>query len=274
MARKRARECAGQMDLFEALESETPALGPEPVAGRKCNRCGKFKPESGFDRKTGKRNRRRRSTCRVCRRRAIEKGHCPCGATITIHAKDGRCQSCLAKARWADGGTMRDRAVECSACKSAKYWLPEGGTCAPCKRAAAKAARPPRALPTPPSCIDCGRRVSRHGGRCLACYRATVTGRKVDSQGYVSLHRPDHPAARCDGWVFEHRIVMEQHIGRLLHQQETVHHRNGIKTDNRIENLELWTKKHPSGVRAADLVSFAREVLQDYDGIGDTQESP
>ncbi|WP_327385083.1 HNH endonuclease [Streptomyces sp. NBC_01207] len=66
------------------------------------------------------------------------------------------------------------------------------------------------------------------------------------------------------GWRSEHVHVMQEHLGRLLQRGETVHHRNGVRGDNRVENLELWAKSQPSGQRVADLLAWAHEIIERY----------
>ena len=64
--------------------------------------------------------------------------------------------------------------------------------------------------------------------------------------------------------VLEHRYVMEHHLGRPLRKGETVHHRDGNRSRNTIDNLELWTGAQPSGQRAADLLAWAEEIVARY----------
>lgn len=64
-------------------------------------------------------------------------------------------------------------------------------------------------------------------------------GRILTHNGYIMLRSLGHPFADSKGYVREHRLVMEEHLGRILDPDEIVHHLNGDKTDNRLENLEI-----------------------------------
>lgn len=85
-----------------------------------------------------------------------------------------------------------------------------------------------------------------------------VGARRMDDKGYVLLKT-------ADGWKSEHRWVMERHLGRVLYSSENVHHINGVKDDNRIENLELWTTQQPIGQRVSDKLQWCREFLALYE---------
>lgn len=114
--------------------------------------------------------------------------------------------------------------------------------------------------------------MNKESVQCRACRvvsgdknGARKGGRTRHHAGYLMIRVLDHPrAARNGGYVFEHILVMEDSLGRYLVPGETVHHRNGIKDDNRLENLELWTRPQPSGIRARDALMWALRTVALY----------
>jgi hypothetical protein len=73
--------------------------------------------------------------------------------------------------------------------------------------------------------------------------------------------------------VFEPIVVIEEILGRYLLPGESVHHRNGVRDDNRPENLELWIRRPPTGIRASDAVAWARQILERYGGLDCTSNN-
>lgn len=97
------------------------------------------------------------------------------------------------------------------------------------------------------------RRGSEHG--------AWKGGRQRRHSGYVLIRDPDHPNAWSNGYVPEHIKVMSEHLGRPMMPDETVHHKNGQRDDNRLGNLEVWSHSQPYGQRVEDKTAWAEEWL-------------
>ncbi len=134
-----------------------------------------------------------------------------------------------------------------------------------CPRCRAVAAKKP--------CPLCGAPRGARYALCEPCRRSDQgmesnnawKGGRIIKKGYILLRTPNHPKSKSNGgYVFENILVMEQHLGRNLFPGENVHHRNGIRDDNRIENLELWTKPQPSGIRVEDALAWAYHIIELY----------
>lgn len=89
-----------------------------------------------------------------------------------------------------------------------------------------------------------GRKISEEA-RCKMSEAKKLKGighKKIRQDGYVAVYFPDHPKSTKAGYIMEHDLIMECLIGRHLADDEVVHHKNGIRNDNRKENLQLMTK--------------------------------
>lgn len=101
---------------------------------------------------------------------------------------------------------------------------------------------------------------------CKRHYQQQLEGREL-----APLRRANGGTLHPSGYIYigrkheaEHRLVMEAHLGRALRPGETVHHKNGIRRDNRLSNLELWVGSHGKGQRVEDRVADAVETLRLY----------
>lgn len=106
----------------------------------------------------------------------------------------------------------------------------------------------------------CGELKNKNNINCSNCHSSG----HITKQGYMRITIKNH-AFLPKGKYLEHRVVMADKLGRKLFTNENVHHVNGNRLDNRIENLELWVTSQPSGQRAEDLAAWAKELLKIYE---------
>lgn len=155
--------------------------------------------------------------------------------------------------------------------------LPQQKTCCDCSATFSPSSRHKRCTPcrkvaykTP--CPACGHLISRGAKSCQRC--------RSSQRGEGNPNWRGGTTRAQSGYVFikdmatgkykaEHVLVMQRMISRPLLAGETVHHLNGVRDDNRPENLELWCKPQPAGVRARDALAWARTIISRYEPIED-----
>lgn len=218
-------------------------------------------------------------TCAQCGEAFVVKGKQKASAQRYCSRK---CQYDAARVRGVVPERKPDRALVCEECGEAFVVSARATQARFCsdrcwqasyrrRKAEARPGRAPRVAPDR-RCENCGESFQPHPGASAArfcskaCYHehgrgeraaAFKGGRTINSQGYVRV--------LVDGrYRAEHRVVMERKLGRSMLPGESVHHRNGVRDDNRPENLELRIAAHPSGLTVDEAVAHAVEVLERY----------
>ena len=111
---------------------------------------------------------------------------------------------------------------------------------------------------------SCGLPMSKDAKTCKNCTKSSSESNPNWKGGSI-YHKKGYIMRRVNGrYIFEHVLVMEDFLGRKLLPGENVHHKNGVRNDNRLENLELWCKPQPVGCRAEDAYAWAQEIISRY----------
>lgn len=238
---------------------------------KRCVQCGhRFNPNSNRQKFCSDCGRRGTGVCETCdkefklkvhttgrwcsrecylQRLDAELGYRPCPECGKEYKPHRREQMFCSRKCW-KANTANRRTSECPVCGKVYTSRHYSGTCS--RKCAAERQR---LEPAGHNCERCGKLIPWPETKRFCsqeCRGLPLGSVKVLATGYARVKVA--PGGHDGGWVLQHRHVMELILGRTLEPHERVHHRNGIRADNRPENLELWkvTKKDPSGVRADD----------------------
>ena len=159
-----------------------------------------------------------------------------------------------------------------------------GGPCgyraSRCRSCASRLSHPKKHQPQ--NCIDCGKLVDWRSKRCRPCYNKWLAkkqrqvgihssnwkGGRRKIRGYIYIHAPEHPRHNSSNLIAEHILIWEEANGRPLPKGWVVHHINGIKDDNRSENLFAMPKKnHTSGMLLKEIQKRLRAIETELKAI-------
>ena len=246
-----------------------------PVVEQECPQCGRaFTP---FPSET---KRGRRFCSQECfeasRGKQVERKCQQCGTPFTAHTSAGR-KFCGRECYAASKRTRVDRECEqCGASFTASVAVVAAGRgqfCSYACRGEANRTQIGRkceacgaTFEVPPHRVEAGQ--GRYCSRRCARMSQNPAGVRTNKDGYAEERISPKQ------WVKQHRLVMEQALGRPLRDGENVHHLNGQRADNRLENLELWYDKQPKGQRVHDKREWAQWFLLEYEADFPSEFSP